>query len=70
MFLCIYYLYFLWFSSKPLFAIARYSLLAFEKNTPLFVIARYNLRYSLLVLGKNTPLFIITRYLKLWLPAS
>ena len=45
MFLCIYYLYFLWFSSKSLFAIARYSLpyslLASEKNTPLFVIACY-----------------------------
>ena len=45
MFLCIYYMYFLWFSSKPLFAIARYSLryslLASGKNTSLFTIARY-----------------------------
>ena len=32
MFLCIYYLYFSWFSSKPLFAIARYSVLALEKK--------------------------------------
>ena len=42
---CIYYLYFLWFYSKPLFDIARYSfrynLLASKKNTPLFTIARY-----------------------------
>ena len=40
MFLCIYYLYFSWFSRKLLFAIARYSLrynlLALGKNTPLF----------------------------------
>jgi len=45
MFLCIYYLYFSWFSSKSLFAIARYRLryspLALGKNTPLFTIARY-----------------------------
>ena len=42
MFLCIYYLYFPWFSGKPLFVIARYSLLASEKkyaaiyHSPLF----------------------------------
>ena len=40
MFLCIYYLYFSWFSRKLLFAIARYSLrynlLVLGKNTPLF----------------------------------
>jgi len=45
MFVCFYYLYISWFSSKLLFAIAhyslRYSFLASGKNTPLFGIACY-----------------------------
>ena len=58
MFLCIYYLYVSWFSSKPLFAIARYSfrysVLALEKNMPLFAIVRYLKPWIYFIIIKKT----------------